>query len=147
MQEVDCRAIRSIEEECMENPWSLAQIQSEREQGSTLQLVAESDGQLTGFIFFRYCLPEAELLRIGVKRDRQRSGIGGALIGEGLPMLYQLGASSCHLEVRCSNKPAKSLYSRFGFIETGRRPNYYRGPKEDAVLMQRIDLSPAWRNH
>ena len=39
------------------------------------------------------------------------------------------------LEVRHSNKAAIALYRQLGFIETGRRRNYYE-QGEDAILME-----------
>ena len=39
------------------------------------------------------------------------------------------------LEVRESNAPAIALYEKHGYGRVGVRPAYYRGPKEDAVLM------------
>ena len=41
------------------------------------------------------------------------------------------------LEVRPSNKAAVALYRKYGFIEEGRRRNYYQKPKEDALIMTR----------
>ena len=41
------------------------------------------------------------------------------------------------LEVRASNVPAISLYEKLGFYEVGRRKNYYRNPREDALIMRK----------
>ena len=41
------------------------------------------------------------------------------------------------LEVRASNVPAISLYEKLGFAEVGRRKNYYRNPREDALIMRK----------
>ena len=45
------------------------------------------------------------------------------------------GAQQAYLEVRASNHAAIALYTRLGFRVCGRRPNYYRDPEEDAVLV------------
>ena len=47
------------------------------------------------------------------------------------------GVSSLTLEVRASNYPAISLYEKLGFIQVGRRPGYYRSPREDALILQK----------
>jgi len=39
------------------------------------------------------------------------------------------------LEVRVSGRAARRLYEKLGFVESGRRRNYYTGPAEDAIVM------------
>ena len=41
------------------------------------------------------------------------------------------------LEVRATNAPAITLYEKLGFETVGRRPNYYRHPKEDALILRK----------
>jgi ribosomal-protein-alanine N-acetyltransferase len=41
------------------------------------------------------------------------------------------GASELFLEVRENNRAARTLYSACGFIEVGRRPDYYTGAMGD----------------
>ena len=45
------------------------------------------------------------------------------------------GYKSIVLNVRESNQAAINLYTRFGFVEVGRRKKYYRLPAEDALTM------------
>jgi ribosomal-protein-alanine N-acetyltransferase len=44
------------------------------------------------------------------------------------------GARLVTLEVRRENAPARSLYRKLGFVDTGQRRNYY-GRGEDAIIM------------
>jgi len=37
--------------------------------------------------------------------------------------------------VRVSGSSARRLYEKFGFVESGRRRNYYTDPAEDAAVM------------
>ena len=39
------------------------------------------------------------------------------------------------LEVREDNEAAKQLYKTYGFIESGRRVNYYEDVGKDALVM------------
>jgi ribosomal-protein-alanine N-acetyltransferase len=39
------------------------------------------------------------------------------------------------LEVRVSGSTARRFYEKSGFVESGRRKNYYSNPPEDAVIM------------
>jgi ribosomal-protein-alanine N-acetyltransferase len=45
------------------------------------------------------------------------------------------GAVTSFLEVRESNAAAMKMYQKFGYVETGRRENYYADNGEDAILM------------
>ena len=47
------------------------------------------------------------------------------------------GAEFLSLEVRPSNLAAVGLYTKLGFVQEGRRRNFYRDPTEDALLLTR----------
>ena len=51
--------------------------------------------------------------------------------------LKVLGSCCLTLEVRASNAPAIALYEKLDFAQVGRRPNYYRDPKEDALILRK----------
>ncbi|MCA1967557.1 MAG: N-acetyltransferase [Rhizobium sp.] len=97
----------------------------------TLSLVAEDDGQIVGHVAFSpVTLSGGEggwygVGPISVAPDRQKSGIGSALMREGLAKLEAHGASGCALV----GEPA--YYNRFGFIArpelttTGVEPEYF----------------------
>jgi ribosomal-protein-alanine N-acetyltransferase len=77
----------------------------------------------------------AELETVAVRLDRQRQGVGRALIDEILGNLRKESIRDVSLEVRESNLAAAGLYLRAGFKERGRRGSYYTEPVEDAVVM------------
>ena len=59
---------------------------------------------------------------------------------EGAELIRELrnrGSNSLALEVRVSNEPAKALYESLGFHQVGLRKNYYRNPKEDALILRK----------
>lgn len=39
-----------------------------------------------------------------------------------------------YLEVREHNPSARALYEKLGFVEVGKRKDYYKYPADDAVL-------------
>jgi RimJ/RimL family protein N-acetyltransferase len=45
--------------------------------------------------------------------------------------------------VRENNQAALALYQRFGFVETGRRKEYYVDNREDALILTLPELSQA----
>ncbi len=65
----------------------------------------------------------------------RRKGIGKALCQQVMDWSRYAGASELELEVRASSDGALALYRSLGFVEQGRRRDYYRNPTEDAVLM------------
>jgi len=131
----DIGAVFELEHEVITPSWSAAQISSELKIAGSLHFVAEQRSALLGYIFFRICGNEAELLRIGVAPSKRRSGVGGALLAYGVTELMEKKVEHCFLEVRSSNRNAQLFYESSGFYRCGVRPKYYSKPSEDAVLM------------
>jgi putative acetyltransferase len=87
-----------------------------REGALTLSLVAIEDGALVGHVAFSPVTINGEtngwygLGPVAVRSERQRRGIGRALIQEGLDHLREMNAEGCVV----LGNPA--YYSRFGFM-------------------------------
>jgi len=96
-------------------------------------LVAEDGAGIHGFLVARCLDQEWELENVVVAPDSQRRGIGSRLLDEFLNIARSRSAKAVFLEVRESNHPARKLYEEAGFLESGRRRNYYRDPAEDAL--------------
>lgn len=97
--------------------------------------VAEHDGALSGFLVARLIAPEMEILNLAVDASLRRKGIGTALLRHALLSGSQDGFCKVFLEVRSSNKEARSFYEVHGFVPAGVRPGYYRDPGEDALIL------------
>ena len=76
-------------------------------------------------------------MNVAVDPARRREGVARKLVQALVTALNENGVHALLLEVRASNEPAKALYERQGFIQVGRRPNYYRNPKEDALILRK----------
>ena len=96
---------------------------------------AEIDGRVAGMLIARAAGDEFEILNLAVAGSFRRRGIGTSLVSAALEHARSSGAIQSYLEVRASNTAALALYARLGFGTLGRRPNYYRHPEEDAVLL------------
>jgi len=96
---------------------------------------AEADGRVAGILVGRIAADEFEILNLAVAKAVRRQGIAKLLISAALESARAEGARHAYLEVRSSNEAAIALYARLGFQVCGRRPNYYRKPVEDAVLL------------
>jgi ribosomal-protein-alanine acetyltransferase len=97
--------------------------------------VVELNGVLVGFLIGRVVSDEFEILNMAISRAHRRSGIGSKLLESALEFSRTAGSARAYLEVRASNGRAIALYKRHGFIECGRRAEYYRDPVEDALFL------------
>jgi Fur family ferric uptake transcriptional regulator len=91
-----------------------------------------------GFIIGRVAADEAEVLAVGVARERQRLGIGARLVERLCRAAARRGARRLYLEVAEGNVAARALYDRLGFRENGRRRGYY--VRTDASAEDAINL-------
>jgi ribosomal-protein-alanine N-acetyltransferase len=94
-----------------------------------------------GFVLAFRAADEAELLMLAVAPEQRRQGIARALVAHLLDELSSEGVTRLFLEVAADNWPAISLYHRTGFVETGRRRDYYTALGQapiDALLLARV---------
>ena len=78
---------------------------------------------------------EADLMTIGLLEKWRGKGLGSDLLQALVGVAANSGIQKLFLEVRESNRPARDLYKRAGFLEVGTTPGYYRFPTEAAVTM------------
>jgi ribosomal-protein-alanine N-acetyltransferase len=94
--------------------------------------------ETAGFILGQLAADEAEILTLGVHKDRQRHGIGRRLVEALGRAVKKAEAKRLFLEVGESNAAALGLYRGLGFLEVGRRKAYYERnglPPEDALTL------------
>lgn len=99
-----------------------------------LGLILEQASALQGFLVAHGVGSEWEVENIVVAGHARRKGLGAKLLGAFLDQSRAQGGTCVFLEVRERNLAARRLYGKLGFVESGRRPRYYRDPPEDAVL-------------
>lgn len=136
MNETHLTAVAALEKLCFADPWSLSSIASELNNPLALWLVAVEDGDLIGYIGSQSVMGESDMMNVAVHPDHRRKGLGEMLV---LALCEALSGenTSLALEVRSSNAPAISLYEKLGFVQVGLRRNYYRNPKEDALILRK----------
>ena len=98
-------------------------------------IVALEADDVVGYAALSSILDEGSLDNIATDPEYRRQGVGEALLKEVIRRGREQELSVLYLEVRASNDPAIALYEKHGFVEVGRRKNYYEKPKEDAILM------------
>ena len=111
----------------------------QREGATRLVLIAEeistqAETGALGFLVAQHLPPEWELENVVVAPTARRNGLGKRLLNELLAAAKKTDSTAVFLEVRESNVPARTLYEKAGFEQTGRRKAYYTNSSEDAVL-------------
>ena len=129
--------IAGLEKICFSDPWSENSIASELENRLSYWLVALDGDIVTGYVGSQSVLGESDMMNVAVHPDYRRQGIAEALVTHLVQALREKGNHCLTLEVRVSNTPAIALYEKLGFTQVGRRPNYYRNPKEDALILRK----------
>ncbi len=121
--------------------WSALQLAGTLGQDNSFARQAiDARGALAGFTLCRAAGPEVELLLIAVQPQQQGLGFGRLLMETTCQDAFRRGASELFLEVRENNHAARALYRRAGFVDVGRRADYYAGSTGSrfaAVTMRR----------
>ena len=136
MEEFHVAQIAQLEKLCFSDPWSEKSVASELNNRLSLWLVALDGDTVAGYVGSQSVLDEADMMNIAVHPDYRRQGIGRDLVLALAEALQKKGIRGLMLEVRQSNAPAIALYEQLGFQQVGMRPNYYRNPKEDALILR-----------
>ncbi len=79
---------------------------------------------------------EAWILRMGVRDDQRRKGIGSALLKSVTAALQARHARTIRLSVSPKNLPAIRLYEGQGFVQEKIIPAYF-GEGEDRIIMKK----------
>lgn len=134
----DASEIAAIERNCFSDPWSERDFDYlARSVTNTLFTAARAENVIAGYLILLYAADEGELANLAVAPQFRRNGIADALLDASLAFCASHGITYITLEVRESNAPARSLYTKHGFREVGVRRRYYRLPVENAILMAR----------
>jgi ribosomal protein S18 acetylase RimI-like enzyme len=79
---------------------------------------------------------EAWILRLGVREDQRRNGVGTILLTELMDLFRTNGVRTVRLTVSPWNVPAMGLYLKAGFQQEAYREAYF-GKDEDRIIMKR----------
>ncbi len=140
--EGDLPFLLALEHEVFSDAWGEGGIRGQLSSPVGRSLIAEDEsGRPVGYLFAMIMPPECEILRIAVSPLARRRGCGRALLAALAAQCAAEDTDLMLLDVRAGNAAAIALYTAVGFAPTGRRRDFYRAPREDAILMERR-LSP-----
>lgn len=129
--------VAELEKLCFSDPWSENSVSSELNNPLSLWLVAVDGERVAGYVGSQSVMGESDMMNIAVHPDYRRRGLAEMLVAELVTALKNAGNTCLTLEVRASNAPAIALYEKTGFSQIGLRKNYYRNPREDALILRR----------
>ena len=137
MTDAHVNAVAALEAICFADPWSANSVASELTNPLSCWLVALEADTVVGYIGSQTVMGETDMMNVAVHPDHRRKGVAVSLIHALVQKLKECESHCLTLEVRASNAPAIALYEKLGFTEAGRRRNYYRNPKEDALILRK----------
>ncbi|MCI0329702.1 MAG: ribosomal protein S18-alanine N-acetyltransferase [candidate division Zixibacteria bacterium] len=143
MRPEDLDQILQLEKTSFTDPWPRKGFEIQLRDGSSIMLAARLEaaaalgGEIVGYLCAYHLLEELQLASVAVREEFRRRGVAQKLIEEMIRQGRRQGAREVWLDVRESNNAARRLYEKLGFQEVYRRKNYYRRPKEDALVMFR----------
>lgn len=129
----DLSEVASIEEESFARPWSEEALYLDYSQNSSSSFyVLKDDGEICAHVGLWRRQDHVHITTLAVKKSRRRNGLGSTILDF---VLKEYPDRDITLEVRKSNKAARSFYRSAGFEVTGSRPDYYTDNGEDALVM------------
>ena len=137
MTESDIDAVAKMERAVFSDPWPRSAFVDVIDDDSWAGLIAEIDGIMVGYACFLIVDVEAHLANIAVAEEHRRKSVAKHLLERIFIQTRERRCEFILLEVRPSNTEALSFYKKYGFRLLYQRPNYYRRPVEDALVMVR----------
>lgn len=128
-------AVEEIERKSFTEPWSKLSFQQSLFDPDCIFLVAEERGKAIGYAIGWIVLNELHIGNLAVLPQKRGEGIGKRLLAAIIHQGVEKRCKMVTLELRESNQIALNLYAQEGFKPVAVRRNYYRHPKENAIVM------------
>lgn len=135
MEVDDIMEVAALERDIFSDAWPAAAFEEALAEPSWGCLVAEHGGEIVGYACLQVIDIEGHLTNIAVAAEHRRKNVAKQLLDRILRIVRE---SKCHyllLEVRPRNRAAIAFYEKHGFELMYTRPDYYRNPVEDALVL------------
>lgn len=126
--------LADLEKLCFSEPWSKKSLDDMVDHPTAYFVTAMHEENILGYGGMHCSIDEFYIDNIAVFRRHRNKGVGSAIINHLTEEAKRRGGKFISLEVRVSNK-AVGLYQQLGFLEEGRRKNFYTNPREDALIL------------
>ena len=131
-------AVLAIEAAAYAFPWNRGNFIDSLAAGHPAWLLTDGGDAVLGYFVAMFGVDELHLLNITVAPAAQRRGHARSLIDALVGLARARRARQLWLEVRETNRGARAMYGRLGFVQVGVRKGYYPagfGRREDAIVM------------
>lgn len=142
MTHADLEQVITIDQVSFSLPWPQRSFQFELDENFVSRCwVAEVDGRIAAMMVGWMMMDEMHIATIATHPEFRGRGIGKKILVHALCWARDReGLVRAFLEVREGNAAAMNMYRSLGFVEDGRRKEYYKDNNEDAILMSLSDL-------
>lgn len=137
MHSSDLDKVMQVDKYCFDKPWNEKMWLEELKNNLTYYVVIFSGNELVAFAGMWTIVGEAQIVRVGVKKELQGKGLGKLVTLKLVQRALETNCFGVTLEVRKLNLPAQGAYKHLGFKIEGERKNYYTETHEDALIMWR----------
>jgi ribosomal-protein-alanine N-acetyltransferase len=141
MRPADLAQVLAIERQSFKSPWSKASFEAELGKPySDLKVIrlkgGDHVGPVLGYICSWLVADELQIANVAVHPEYRRRSIGWHLLLHAFQLGHAAGARFAVLEVARSNRAARALYEKLGFVVVHKRPCYYPESREDGLVME-----------
>ena len=119
------------------DPWGEQSLSCLCQDNGVGFVILETDGTVSAYAGMNYAAGEGSITDVACHPDYRRGGRAAAALAALIDFAAKADLESIYLEVRPSNTAAIALYESLGYLQVGRRPNYYHKPKEDALILRK----------
>ena len=129
-----------IHSACFAHGWNESMMRQMLLMPGALGLIAYEQDDPIGIAMYAYSPEQADIVTFAVLPAYRGKHVSDELMNTSFAFLKERGIREIFLEVAVDNEHAIALYRRHGFLQVGRRPNYYvRGDVKTDALVMRVE--------
>ena len=127
-------ALAELERTTFSDPWSEKALELFLEEQNFCVACFE-DGELASYCTVTTVLDEAQIVNVATDSHFKRMGCAREVLDGVIFECQKRKITLISLEVREGNAPAIALYTKLGFTVAGKRKDFYKNPRENALVM------------
>lgn len=135
MIEDDIDDLVEIEETSFHTPWTKGSFKKELKNKFAKYVVVEVDKKVVAYAGVWLIVDEGHITNVAVHSDYRGLKLGNLVMEGIIKKCEENNIRAMTLEVRVTNNVARKLYEKYGFKNSGIRPEYYKDTREDALIM------------